>query len=146
MMNFNQRRILFFRAIGELVRRAAEKGIELMPFGFNHTLEEDLKYFQEGKSLIDPTKKATKHMLWLAMDFIIIKDGKAVWDRIPEYEILGQIWENLGGRWGGRWASLNDIFHYEYSDKMEVLYVHGNNWPYSSVDPGSDSGPEKVGG
>jgi hypothetical protein len=145
-MNFNQKRILFFRAIGELVRRAAEKGIELMPFGFHHTLEEDLKYFQEGKSRIDPTKKPTKHMLWLAMDMVIIKDGFAAWDRIPEYEILGEIWESLGGRWGGRWASLGDIYHYEYSDKMEALYVNGNNWPYPSVDPGPDSSPNKVGG
>lgn len=145
-MNFNQKRVLFFRAIGELVRRAAEKGIELMPFGFYHSLEQDLKLFQEGKSQIDPTKKATNHMIWLAMDFVIIKLNKAVWDRIPEYEILGQIWESIGGRWGGRWTSLDDIYHYEYSDKMEALYVNGNNWPYSSTGPGPDSGPEKVGG
>jgi hypothetical protein len=148
MMNFNQRRILFFRAICELVRQAAEKGIALLPFAYYRTMEEELKNFQEGKSLIDPTRRPTRHMLWLAIDFVIIKDGKAVWDRIPEYEILGQIWESLGGRWGGNWKGtpFDDIFHFEYSDKMEALYVNGNNWPGTSTDSGSDSGPKKVGG
>lgn len=145
-MNFNQKRILFFRAIGELVRQAAEKGMELLPFAYYRTMEEELKNFNEHKSQIDPTKKPTKHMLWLAMDFVIIKLGLAVWDRIPEYEILGEIWESLGGRWGGSGVTLNDPYHFEYSDKMEVLYGKGNNWPYPSVDPGPDSGPNKVGG
>jgi hypothetical protein len=142
MMNFNQTRILFFRAICELVRRAAEKGIELMPFRFYATLEEELKNFMGGKSQIDPTKRPTKHMLWLAIDFVIIKLGLAVWDRIPEYEILGEIWESLGGKWGGRWVTLNDPFHFEYSDIMEVLYGNGNNWPYPSTGPGAASDPK----
>lgn len=145
-MNFNQKRILFFRAICELVRRAAEKGIELMPFRFYATLEEELKNFNDHKSLIDPTEKPTKHMPWLAMDFVIIKLGLVVWERIPEYETLGEIWESLGGRWGGSWITLNDPYHFEYSDKMEALYGNGNNWPYSSTGPGPTSDPEKVGG
>jgi len=141
-MNFNQKRILFFRAIGELVRRAAGKGIELLPFAYYRSLEEELKNFQEGKSLIDPTKRPTRHMVWLALDGVIIKDGKAVWDRIPEYEILGEIWESLGGRWGGRWPSLGDVFHFEYSDKMEVLYGNRNNRPDPSTGPGPASDPK----
>jgi len=36
-----------------------------------------------------------------------------IWERCAEYEQLGAIWKQWGGRWGGDWKSLNDIYHFE---------------------------------
>jgi hypothetical protein len=78
-----------------------------------------LKYFLEGKSQLDPRKGPTNHQKRLAKDFAVIQDGAFIWSRTPKYERMGAIAESLGLRWGGRWASLNDIYHVEYQEGGE---------------------------
>ncbi len=111
-MTNTEKRVKFFQMIAELVLKCKNEGIELMPTCFNRTLEEQISLVKQGKS---KTLKS-KHLNWLAMDFVIIKNGNPVWERIPEYEKAGEIWEQLGGTWGGRWAKLNDIYHFEFKD------------------------------
>lgn len=50
----------------------------------------------------------------LAKDFAVVVDGVYLWDRSPAYEKLGELAEALGLTWGGRWTSLNDIYHVEF--------------------------------
>ena len=52
---------------------------------------------------------------------MIVKDGKLIWNRIPEYEILGRYGQDEGLRWGGDWDGDEerdpndfDIYHFEY--------------------------------
>lgn len=55
-----------------------------------------------------------------AFDFAIIKDGKAIWDlkisvnndSIPDYQQAGEIGEQVGLRWGGRFRTP-DYAHLE---------------------------------
>lgn len=101
------------RRIAQLITWAAVHDIELMPYRFHTTLEEDLKEFLLGHSEIDPNKTPTPHMVWEAMDLVIIKNGLPEWKHIPEYDWLGKEWEKLGGRWGGRWKTLVDLYHFE---------------------------------
>jgi hypothetical protein len=118
-MTGTEKRIYFFRKISQLIEMAFIEDIALMPFRFHATYEEEKKYFLEGRSEIDPDKKPTQHQKWLAMDFIIVKNGILIWERTPEYEWLGKTWKELTcgqGRWGGDWASLNDIYHFELGE------------------------------
>jgi peptidoglycan L-alanyl-D-glutamate endopeptidase CwlK len=112
-VNGTAARLNFIYLISKLVIEARVNNIQIMPFNFFLSAEEVHKYFLEGKSQVDGYVKKAKHQFWQAMDLVIIKDGRPVWDRIPEYELLGQIWESMGGVWGGRWKSLNDIYHFE---------------------------------
>jgi hypothetical protein len=100
----------------KLVLQAALEDIKLICFRFISTLAEDLAFFEQGKSEIDPRDRPTMHMLRLAKDFAIIRDGNFVWTRTLEYERMGTIAESIGLRWGGRWKSLGDIFHVEYQE------------------------------
>ena len=115
-MTGTEKRIYFFRKISQLIEMAFIEDIQLMPFRFYATYEEEKKYFLEGKSHIDPDNHPTKHQLWLAMDFVIIEDGIPIWTRNAKYEWLGKTWKELTvgqGRWGGDWTSLNDVYHFE---------------------------------
>ena len=117
--NLTEQRIKFFQEISMLAIWASVKGINLLPFRFYSTAEEQAKLFKEGKSNCDGTKKTSNHQTWTAMDIVIIdKEGQPAWNPIREYDVLGEIWESLGGTWGGHWfrdgkTSFNDVFHFE---------------------------------
>jgi len=112
----DEKRVEFFFMISKLVVRASIHDIDLMPIAFLMTAEEVNRYFKEGKSQLDGYKKISPHQIWLAIDFVVVKDGKIIWNRTSEYELLGGIWEEIGGVWGGRWKSLNDIYHFQYGE------------------------------
>ncbi len=112
-MNGTAARLNFIYLVSKLVIEARVNNIQIMPTAFHRTPEEVHKLFLEGKSKHDGYRKISKHQKWLAMDFVLIKDSRPVWERTPEYELLGRLWENMGGVWGGRWKSLNDIYHFE---------------------------------
>ncbi len=112
-MNNAEKRVKFFQLIAQLILDCKNSGIELMPTCYHRTIDEQIRLFKQGKS---KTLKS-KHLNWLAMDFVLIKNGEPVWSRTQEYEKAGEIWESLGGTWGGRWDKLNDIYHFELKDE-----------------------------
>lgn len=103
-------RIDFFYRVALLILRLKNKGIDVMPFSFYRSPEEQKRLFKEGKTLT----LNSKHMYYLAIDLVVVKNGKLVWERTNDYEILGNEAESLGLVWGGRWKDLNDIYHVEY--------------------------------
>ena len=46
----------------------------------------------------------TLHLIDLAADLHVFKDGVYLM-KSPEYEPLGEMWEQLGGTWGGRFSN-----------------------------------------
>ena len=113
-LSLTAKQILFERLSSRLVLDAKDAGIEVLCFRFISTFAEDLEHFLNGRSQIDPRLKKTAHMNRLAKDFAVVVDGVYLWDRSPAYEKLGELAEALGLTWGGRWTSLNDIYHVEF--------------------------------
>jgi len=111
-MTPTDKRVRFFKDISYLIETLSNEGIELMPTCFYRTSDEQLTLYNQGKTKV----LHSKHQDWLAMDFVLVKDGELIWRRTQEYERAGELWEKLGGTWGGRWESLNDIYHFEASD------------------------------
>jgi len=112
------KRVKFLFCIAKLLDFAAQNEIQVICFTFHRTQEEQTRLFLEGKSKV----RFSKHQEWLAMDFALIddvnEDGKIDPDEIrwrddPRYEELGRFWESLGGRWGGRWKTPHDPYHFE---------------------------------
>ena len=101
-------RVKFFYDISRLTIAAHEHGIELLPHCFHRLQKQQDILYEDGKSDV----KHSKHQDWLAMDFVIIKDGKAVWKMTADYEWLGKTWEKMGHTWGGNW-SRTDAWHFE---------------------------------
>jgi hypothetical protein len=56
-------------------------------------------YINEGKS----KTKNSKHLLRLAIDINLFFNGKYITNK-ESYRILGEKWEEMGGRWGGRFG------------------------------------------
>lgn len=56
---------------------------------------------------------ASAHKLRLAIDLNLFKDG-AYLTKAEDYALLGEYWEGLGNKWGGRWHDGN---HFEAGDE-----------------------------
>jgi peptidoglycan L-alanyl-D-glutamate endopeptidase CwlK len=113
-MNNTLKRARFVHLFAALTVAAFARGIQFVVTSGRRTAEEQHQLFLEGKSKNDGIKKISQHQLDLARDIVIINEkGEPIWDRTPDYDNLGEIWEGLGGRWGGLWGTLIDIFHFE---------------------------------
>ncbi len=114
-MTKTEKRIEFIKRLGHLIDFAVSQDIDVIFTAVYRTAEEQNKLYNEKKSLLDGYTKISNHQRWLAVDVVIVVDGQLVWDRVPEYERLGEFWTEHGGTWGGNWESLNDIYHFEYN-------------------------------
>ncbi len=84
----------------------------MMPICFYRTMEEQRILLRQGKS----KTLASKHLRWLAIDLLLIKDGNPVWERTSEYNRAGHLWRTIDGIWGGDWKGLEDIYHFEFKE------------------------------
>jgi len=104
----------FIVKFGKLIEFAEKKGIRFIIFTYHRSAAEQRKMYLDGKSQLDGYKKKSKHQLWRAIDLVILNEkDDLVWVRTPEYDMLGEFWISLGGRWGGSWKTLNDPYHFE---------------------------------
>ena len=56
----------------------------------------------------------SNHMSGRAADFVPVKDGKLWWNAPKEvWEVMGEIGEACGLKWGGRWKDFPDSPHFE---------------------------------
>jgi hypothetical protein len=112
----NGKRADFFYKVALTIIECREEYIILMPFEFYRNQERQLELFEEKKS------KATrsKHQDWLAMDFVLLKEGEPNWKNCEEYQRFGEIAEKNGLRWLGKMEGLEDIYHIEYIEGEEV--------------------------
>ena len=128
-MSVERRKDFIFKA-SLLVQISHSKGIFFIPYEFHRTTNRQQELFANGRTV--PGKKVTNcdgiikisnHQIWEALDGIVIKDGKWMWKRIPEYEELGLIAKMIDLEWGGDWDSDGvvdrtdfDIFHFQLGD------------------------------
>jgi len=126
------RRVIFFYKIALLVFFARLRRIQLLPTCFHRTRDEQKELYAIGRTKeldrkpvtnCDGVTKISKHQIWEAIDFCIYKDGKLIWQRGSEYEILGKIAKILKLRWGGDWNADDkvdpgdfDIYHFELGE------------------------------
>jgi len=116
---------VFTHNLAKLILKIVGFGYETKIQELNRTLETQQEYVKSGKS----KTLNSKHLDKLAADIVIFKNGVAILSG-PEYRPLGEFWESLGGRWGGRFGLEDqpkevqdkelgwDCCHFEYNGKM----------------------------
>jgi len=104
-----QRRVKFIQDISALILIAEKIGIKVMPFCYHRTQKQQEILRKRGVSWV----KRSKHQDWLAMDLVVLENGRPIWTQDFKYRVLGYIWEEMGHTWGGSWKKT-DVFHFEY--------------------------------
>jgi len=117
MTKLDRRRIFAIR-LSNLLLLAETASIPIVIFAYYRTAEEQHKLFLEKKSKCDGYQRRSKHQDWLACDIGIVNaEGTDFLWTDERYRKLGELGESLGLTWGGRWASLNDVYHFELGEE-----------------------------
>ena len=67
----------------------------------------------EAKTIKTNTLRSN-HLDGRAADFVPVKNGRPWWDAPKDvWEIMGEIGESCGLKWGGRWKDFPDSPHFE---------------------------------
>ena len=67
----------------------------------------------EARTICTNTLRSN-HMSGRAADFVPVKNGRPWWNAPQEvWNIMGEIGEGCGLKWGGRWKDLPDSPHFE---------------------------------
>ena len=114
-------RVLFFQKLLQLIARALSGGIRLMPYWIERSAEQQFTLYQQGRTEpgmivtnCDGYQKISPHQRWRAADLVIVgEDGGLIWDASARYELLGGMWKDLGGKFGGDFVGLKDMNHFE---------------------------------
>lgn len=103
-MKLSEKQAAFCTMFARLVEKANELGTPFKVCEWHRTLETQRQYVASGRSkTLD-----SKHLDGLAVDIAIVVGGNIVenpkGEVAPEYVALGKFWEEIGGRWGGRFG------------------------------------------
>jgi hypothetical protein len=113
-LTLREKQAIFAKYLAQLIINANLRGIKVFINELYRDALRQKQLYEQGKT----QTLRSLHMYGLAADLIVLKDGKPVLDHVKEYDFLGELWESWGGRWGGRFTSLGDIYHFEYTDRM----------------------------
>lgn len=102
-MTLREKQTKFLIMDAKLVLFAAEQGSPIFCTEWFRTLEQQRIYVARGVS----KTLYSKHLDGLAKDYVMLSDIKddGIVNYTPDqYKKLGEFWESLGGRWGGRFG------------------------------------------
>lgn len=98
-MTLSERQCDFTYRVSMLIQKADQLRMRVAAIDWGRDLETQKRYVAMKKS----KTMNSKHLDNLAVDLKVIKDGKAYQD-YDTMKPLGEYWESLGGRWGGRFG------------------------------------------
>ena len=123
-MTLSEKQSDFMRMVGKLIELAVAlesvHHVTVKVTEWNRTIETQKKYYYS-----DPPRTKTlksNHLIGLAVDFAVIKDGKLFYES-KILDEMGEYWESIGGTWGGNWKSFQDRPHFEYNTKKRQKYL-----------------------
>jgi len=78
----------------------------------------------KGKIVTNAKGGQSVHNYGLAVDFCLVKDGKAFWDeKHKDWLKVVAIFKKNGFTWGGDWKTFKDYPHFEWGNKY-----YPNGW------------------
>lgn len=112
-----------------LISMCKAKGIELAIVESYRTHSKQNEYKSMGKNYTRSGGGKSKHQYGLAIDVVPVIDSVAQWDNTKLWRKVGVIGEQLGLRWGGRWKSLYDPGHFEWTGGLSSTHLAMGQWP-----------------
>lgn len=120
----------YFRdKIVNMINICKSKGIELAVVESYRTKAKQSEYFSMGKKYTQSKGGKSKHQYGLAVDLVPIVNGQPKWDNKVLWRKIGVIGESLGLRWGGRWRSIYDPAHFEWTGGLSSYHLESGVYP-----------------
>lgn len=122
-MTLREKQTDFWRMVAKLINRAEVLGTPIFITEWLRTWEQQATLVARGAA----KTMNSKHLKGLAVDVVFladVKDDHKVNFSADKYRSLGEFWEEMGGRWGGRFGDNPatekiegwDAGHFEFKD------------------------------
>lgn len=124
---------IFRDYIRQLISTCKKMGIELAVVESFRTATKQAEYFGMGKKFTRSAGGQSKHQYGLACDVVPIVHGEPRWDDKALWRKIGVAGEKLGLRWGGRWRSIYDPAHFEWTGGFSFVELSMGLQPIQKV-------------
>ncbi len=119
----------------ELIKKVNGLGYEILITCTWRSFAEQQALYEQGRTMPGPIVTYAKageswHNYALALDFVPLKNGNPDWNDREKFKIVGEIGEDLGLKWGGRFKKPVDLPHLEMTfgfplGEVKMLYEQG---------------------
>lgn len=139
----------------EFLRRAKEKGIDVLIYCTYRSPEEQEVLYMQGRleqfgiTLEELNKRRVKLGLWkltekeakrkvtnakpwqsfhqygLAFDCVPLQGGKPDWNNVEAYRTLGSIASEIGLEWAGGWRRFRELPHFQDTETYNLIVRRG---------------------
>jgi hypothetical protein len=113
-----------------LIRKCEAKGIQLAIVETYRTHAKQSEYKNMGRKYTRSGAGKSKHQYGLAIDVVPIVNGEAQWHNKQLWYKIGVIGEQVGLHWGGRWRSLYDPGHFEWTGGLSSIDLAKGKLPF----------------
>lgn len=73
-----------------------------------------------GKKVTNAKAGQSYHNYRIAFDFCPIVNGKAGWNNVANFTKCGEIAEQIGLEWAGRWKSFKELAHCQFTGGLTI--------------------------
>ena len=110
----------------DFIKKCADVGIDILITSTYRDLASQAEIYAQGRT--KPGKKVTNapagksfHNWKVAFDFCPVKNGKAMWSDTATFERCGVIAESCGLEWAGRWRTMKELAHCQYTGGLTLV-------------------------
>jgi len=109
----------------EFINSCKKQNIDIIITSTYRDTESQNALYAQGRTA--PGKKVTNakagqsfHNWKVAFDFVPVVNGKPVWDNDELITKCGEIGENIGLEWAGRWKTFKEKLHLQYTNGLTL--------------------------
>lgn len=126
------------KATEQLLAICEQKGIDMIITHGLRTIDEQNALYAKGRtapgSIVTNAKGGTSyHNYGLAIDYCLIKDGKALWVVNEDWRAVASEAKKLGFEWGGDWKSFRDYPHLQMTFGLSIAQLKAGKRPANTA-------------
>lgn len=110
----------------KFIASCAKQGIDVLITSTYRDGESQNELYAQGRTkagkIVTNARAGQSYHNWrCAFDFVPIVNGKAQWNDVALFTKCGEIAENVGLEWAGRWKKFKEMPHCQYTGGLSLL-------------------------
>lgn len=109
----------------QFIALCKEHGIDVLITSTYRDDESQDALYAQGRTLVGKRVTNAKagesfHNWRVAFDFVPLFNGKAQWENVSAFTSCGMLAESLGLEWAGRWDTLKELIHCQFTGGLTL--------------------------
>ena len=115
--------------VEQFIQACKDKGIDILVTSTYRDMESQDALYEQGRTtqgrIVTNARGGDSYHNWrCAVDVVPIIGGKPDWDGShPAWQQIGEIGEECGLEWAGRWKSFKELAHFQYTNGLTLAQL-----------------------